>query len=77
MIKQKKPLEYMEIEKPEDIKKLISETINEVRAGNMDVKIANCIGFLSNHFLKATEVCDISYRIETIERIILERKKIS
>ena len=40
----------------------------------MDVKTANCIGFLCGHLIKAIEVSDLAIRLEMVERVILERK---
>jgi len=74
--KQKEPLEVIELEKAEDIKKLLAKVINEVRSGQTDVKVAHCIATLSNYFLKAVEVSDIQNRVEKVERVILEKKTI-
>lgn len=68
------PLNPIRINGASDVIKLLEETINQVRAGDLDVKVANCVGFLSGHLLKAVEIESISTRVEVIERAILERR---
>ncbi len=68
------PLPPMKIEKSQDVVLLLSDTINKVRGGEMDTRVANCLGVLSGHLIKAMEVSEIEGRVETIERVILERK---
>lgn len=38
---------------------LICQTVNQVRKGRMAVAVANCVGFLTGHFLKAREVGEV------------------
>jgi len=63
-----------------DVVVLLEDTINRVRTtkedGSMDVKVANCIGYLSGQLIKAIEVSDIATRLEIVERVIFERKSI-
>lgn len=68
------PLPAVQISKAGDVVKLLEETINLVRAGEIDVKVGNCVGVLSGHLLKALEVESIATRVEVIERAILERR---
>lgn len=68
------PLPPIEIGKPQDVVLLLADTINKVRAGEMDTRVANCLGVLSGHLIKAMEVSELEGRVETIERVILERK---
>ncbi|MCU0680556.1 MAG: hypothetical protein MUF50_04620 [Planctomycetes bacterium] len=70
----KSPLPIITISKIEDVTLLLSDTINRVRSGEMDVKIANCLGVLSGQLIKAFETAQIENRVEVIEREILERK---
>lgn len=65
---------YLSIKKPKDILKLLNSTINEVRTGQLDVKIANCIGYLSSHFLKAHEYTELEQRLEAVEDMVLNKK---
>lgn len=55
---------------------LLATTINEVRNGDLDIRIANCIGFLSGHLLKAMEQSDIVMRLQIMERTISEKKSL-
>lgn len=68
------PLPPMEIKAPQDVVNLLEDTINQVRAGELDVKIGNCIGVLSGHLIKALELVSVSSRVDVIERAILERR---
>jgi hypothetical protein len=45
----------VKIETTSDIVKLLNETINQVRTGRIEVKIANSVGYLSGICLKALE----------------------
>ena len=69
-IKIMEPLEQVAIEKVEDVVKLLADTINRVRSGELDIKIANCIGYLSGHLTKAMEISELEQRIQTIERAV-------
>ncbi len=68
------PLISIEINDSKSVVKLLATTINEVRQGAVDLRVANCIGYLSGHLIKALEVSEIVGRVETLEGIILERK---
>ena len=68
------PLPSIELIDNKGVVNLLVATINEVRAGEIDLRVANCIGFLSGHLLRALEISELEGRVETIERVILERK---
>jgi hypothetical protein len=68
------PLPPIKIEEPKDVVLLLSDTINKVRGGELDVRVANCLGVLSGHLIRAMEVSELEGRVEVIERVILERK---
>jgi len=70
----KNPLPPIEIKNIKDVVKLLEETVNDIRAGKLEVKVGNCIGILSGHLIKALEVASIANRVEIIERAILEKK---
>ena len=65
----------------DDVIGLLQETINKVRVvkkdGSIDIRVANCIGYLSGQLLKAIEVGAIANRLDVVERIILERKPLT
>ncbi|MBA7471591.1 MAG: hypothetical protein GH144_01755 [Clostridia bacterium] len=56
---------------------LLADTINRVRSENMPPRIANTIGYLAGHMLKALEIAEIESRLRKVERIVLERKTYS
>jgi len=68
------PLPPLAIAEPNDAVLLIVDTINRVRAGELDIRVANCLGFLTDKLLKAFEVSKLNDRMEIIERVILEKK---
>ena len=68
------PLDPITLQKPKDVVLLLSETINKVRTGEMDIKIANCIGVLSGHLTKALELTEVEERVEVIEKAVLKKK---
>ena len=57
----------IEIKKTSDVVSLLNETINQVRTGEIEVKIANAVGYLSGICLKALEQGDIEKRLEALE----------
>lgn len=67
------PLEPMKVKNPSDVVVLLEDTINKVRAGELDLRTANCIGYLSGHITKALEIADIEKRVEMIERAVLKK----
>jgi len=73
----KEALPPMKIQTPDDTVSLLADTIGRVRGGEMDIKVANCLGFLCGHLLKAFEVARLNDKVELIERIVLEKRKYS
>ena len=51
----------------EDVGKLMVTTINQVRVGEIDVKVANTIGFLAGIWLRTMELGQIADRLEALE----------
>ena len=52
---------------PKDVVALLSRTINEARTGSIELRVANCIGYLSGHLIKAIEISNLEERISKIE----------
>jgi len=52
----------------EDVRAMLEDTINKVRAGQLDAKIANNLGYLSSQLLKAIEISDVEQRLDEIEK---------
>lgn len=69
------PLSPVELSDSKSVVSLLSQTINEVRQGEIDLRVANCIGYLSGHLIKALEVSDLEKRVDEIEKIIKERSE--
>lgn len=70
----KTPLPPIKLTSPKDVISLLEETINAVRSGEMDVKIANCLGFLTDKLLKAYEISELSDKVEVMG-LFLEKRK--
>lgn len=54
---------------------LLANTVNQVRRGELDPKLANCVGYLSGILLKALETEEIEARVVSLERAILIQSK--
>lgn len=70
----KEALPILIINESKDIISLLIDTINRVRSGEIDIRLANCLGVLSGQLIKAFEMCQISDRVEIVEQKILEKK---
>jgi hypothetical protein len=66
-------LPEIKVEKAKDVVLLLQDTVSRVRTGQMDIRIANTIGYLCGHLIKAIEIAEIESRVTTVERVILER----
>jgi len=53
-----------------DVLELIETTINDVRAGRIDVKIANAVGYLANVSVKVIQQTDLEARLEALESVL-------
>jgi len=73
--KVKLDLEPLSIKSPQEVGRLLEDTINGVRSGEIPPNIANTIGYLAGHALKALEASNLDQRVEMVESILLERKK--
>jgi hypothetical protein len=47
-----------------DLRELLAESIIEIRAGKLDPRIANALGYLGASYLRALEVSDIEKRLD-------------
>ena len=66
----KTPLPAMILTTPEDTVLLMADTISRVRAGTLDIRTANCLGFLADKLLKALEYSYMAERVdELLEKI--------
>ena len=53
-----------------DIVGLVEATINDVRAGRVDVRIANSVAVLSNVAIRAIERSDLEQRLTALEAVL-------
>ena len=60
----------VKVESCQDVVRLISETINQVRRGQLDPRVANAIGYLANVLIKAVEQGDMEKRLEDLEAAV-------
>ena len=67
-----KNMPEFEIKGAEEVVHLLSVTINQVRRGEIDPRIANAVGYLSGIILKANEQGEIEKRLKQIEEIVLK-----
>ena len=68
-------LEPLSIRTPQEIGLLLEDTINRVRGGEIPSNIANSIGFLAGHALRALEASDLDQRIEIVESVLSLRRR--
>lgn len=68
-------LEPLSIKTPQEVSVLLEDTINGVRSGEIPPNIANTIGYLSGHIIKALETEDIKDKILELEAVIIGRVK--
>jgi len=71
----KEPLPVLPIANQDDAVLLVADTINRVRAGKLDIRTANCLGFLADKLLKALEASQTNDKLEKIERLLAQRQK--
>ncbi len=70
------PRSPIELKCTEDILRLLTDTINEVRCGTIEKPAANSIGYLSNIAVKCLEQVEIVKRLEVIESEISKIKEV-
>jgi len=55
---------------------LISDTINQVRKGQIDPRVANSIGYLATIAIRSFERNDFETRVEKLEQVINSRSRV-
>ncbi len=50
-----------------DVKRMLAETMADIRAGRMDPKLGSTLGYLGMALLRAFEVADFEQRLERLE----------
>ncbi len=56
-----------------DIGELLGETINQVRRGEIDLRVSNAIGYLSGILLSAIEKGSLEQRLAALEAVLARR----
>jgi len=56
-----------------DVVTLLAETINQVRKGQVDPRVANAVGYLANVLIKAVEQGELEDRVADLESIMKGR----
>lgn len=64
----------LKIDSIHDVKELLIETINEIRGGKMQPKVANSIAYLSISLIKILEVSEVEERIKRLEEQVTKGK---
>lgn len=65
----------VKVEDCADVVKLLAETINQVRRGEIDPRVANAVGYLANILLAATGQGELESRIAELESLVKSRSK--
>ena len=63
------------VEDGADVVKLLGATINQVRRGEIDPRVANAVGYLSNIVLSATGQRELESRLEELETLVKNRRQ--
>jgi hypothetical protein len=50
-----------------DVKRMLAETMADIRGGRMDPKLGSTLGYLGMGLLRAFEVADFEQRLERLE----------
>jgi hypothetical protein len=58
-----------------DLRDLLAESIIEIRAGKLDPRIANALGYLGASYLRALEVSDVESRLSELEMVQLTQER--
>jgi len=67
LVRISQPLSPLDLNDNRAVLSLLSDTINRVREGSMDVRVANCLGFLSSKILEAREKISLEERLDELE----------
>ena len=65
----------VKVEDGADVVKLLGATINQVRRGEIDPRVANAVGYLSNIVLSATDQRELENRLAELETLVKNRRQ--
>lgn len=60
---------------PQDIVNLLADTIDEVKTGQIDPRVANAVGYLAGSILKAVELTTFDERLAALEEALGVNRK--
>lgn len=58
----------------DDVARLFADTINDLRSGKIDSRLANTVGFLAGGMLKAMQQGEIEGRLRAMEAVLSSNK---
>jgi len=58
-----------------DLRDLLAESIIEIRAGKLDPRVANALGYLGASYLRALEVSDVESRLDALEATLRAQER--
>ena len=58
-----------------DVVALVELTVNDVRCGRVDVRVANAVAYLANVAIKAIEQSDLESRLEALESVLAPERR--
>lgn len=68
------PSSEFRLESLKSIVRLLEETINQMRTGEIEVRIAQCTGYLAGIAIKAMEQAELERRVEALEQLVSKRR---
>ncbi len=68
--------EDFEVNDASTVVRLLERSINQTLRGEIDPKVANAVGYLSNIILRAREQCELDAKITEIEMKLATRRRI-
>jgi hypothetical protein len=58
-----------------DLRDLLAESIIEIRAGKLDPRVANALGYLGASYLRALEVSEVESRLDALEATLRAQER--
>lgn len=65
----------VKVEDGADVVKLLCQTINQVRRGELDPRVANAVGYLANIILAAAGQRELENRLAELETLVKKRRQ--
>jgi hypothetical protein len=65
----------VKVEGCQDVVALMSETINQVRKGLIDPRVANTVGYLANVLIRAVQQGELETRMAELEALVKSRSQ--